>query len=119
MWRILLPLPLLLLFLTDARGGVPEDKVGHFMGGFLIGGSVSAMSGEFSYGCAASIGAGILKEVLDGPAGGHQEVADAVATGLGGCLGAGLSVRVDKRDNSTPLVYDQFKPDLNLEGLFK
>lgn len=79
-----------------------RDKQYHFIAGFVIGAGASAISydnaprwspwAHFAMGVAASSGVGLLKEALDSGDSRHHtaEGDDALATSLGGVIGAGI-----------------------------
>jgi len=59
-----------------------DDKVGHVIGGAIISETVAHYTGSRWKGCAAALGAGLLKEAIDSRT--HKfDFEDAAATGLG------------------------------------
>jgi hypothetical protein len=70
-----------LLILT---AGCAQDKVSHFVVGATISAVVTEITGNPLAGCAAALGAGLLKEAYDSQGHGTVEAADALAT-VSGC----------------------------------
>jgi len=109
--RVQPPSRLLLTAIIGALCGAPwstaaaldlseRDKQLHLAGGFAIGLAASAIAVDerphwspwthFAIGVLASSAAGIAKEVIDANGGGTKDSDDALATSLGGALGAGI-----------------------------
>ncbi|MEM7295255.1 MAG: hypothetical protein AAF330_01300 [Pseudomonadota bacterium] len=61
------------------------DDVAHATAGFFVSRIVTEQTGSQLYGCAAAIGAGVLKELYDDRNGGDVEGSDVAFTAAG-CL---------------------------------
>jgi len=69
---------------------IPRDKLLHFVAGFVVSAVVYLIFENLTLAIGASVILGIAKEVYDSRGHGTVEVLDAVATGLGGVVGAVL-----------------------------
>jgi len=80
------------LFLINFKEGenmtIPRDKLLHFVAGSICSIIVYLISGNLTLAFGASALLGIAKEVYDSRGHGTVEVADAVATAVGGAVGA-------------------------------
>ncbi len=75
----------LAVILLTLTAGCAQDKIGHFVVGATVSGIVTEITGEPLAGCAAALGAGLLKEAYDSQNNGTVEAADVAAT-ASGCL---------------------------------
>lgn len=68
-----------------------QDKIKHFIAGAIASAFVYLISGNLTLAIGASALLGIAKEVYDSRGHGTVEVADAVATAVGGVVGVILA----------------------------
>jgi len=73
-----------------------QDKILHFILGFMIATIIGVLVGSSSFGGLTEIGAGAAKEAWDAVGHGTAEEADFVATGLGAVLGTLVVEKVIK-----------------------
>jgi len=82
------------LFLINFKEGenmtIPKDKLLHFVAGLICATFVYLITLNLTLAIGASVILGIGKEIYDSRGHGTVEVLDAVATGLGGVVGAVL-----------------------------
>lgn len=69
----------LLLALSTLTACQHYDKAAHFAAGAGVAHIVTSETGSKTAGCAAAIGIGLLKEMIDD----HADPVDLIATGLG------------------------------------
>jgi hypothetical protein len=69
---------------------IPKDKLLHFVAGLICATFVYLITLNLTLAIGASVILGIGKEIYDSRGHGTVEVLDAVATGLGGVVGAVL-----------------------------
>jgi hypothetical protein len=83
------------LFLINFKEGenmtIPRDKLLHFVAGLICATFVYLITLNLTLAIGASVILGISKEIYDSRGHGTVEVLDAVATGLGGAVGAILA----------------------------
>ena len=67
---------------------IPKDKLLHFVAGLICATFVYLITLNLTLAIGASVILGIAKEIYDSRGHGTVEVADAVATAVGGAVGA-------------------------------
>ena len=67
---------------------IPRDKLLHFVGGAIFSTLIYTITQNATYALIGAVLLGIAKEVYDSQGHGTVEVLDAVATALGGVVGA-------------------------------
>jgi len=86
-----------------------QDKILHFILGFMISVIFGVLVGSSSLGGLAGIGAGAAKEAWDAMGHGTAEEADFVATGLGATLGTIVAEKVIRDNKGHGWLIDLFK----------
>ena len=88
---------------------IGQDKILHFILGFMISVIFGVLIGSSSLGGLAGIGAGAAKEAWDAMGHGTAEEADFVATGLGATLGTIVAEKVIQDNGGRSWFIDLFK----------